>query len=574
MSTISTDRVIQGTLSEYLVCQIWLNVLVDPMEWTQWETSYWNKCITDWIRRKKTENPEQELLCPKQCRDFKLKKSHLLVRNQLKNLLIKWGVSSKWMFRDSIDGIIDHERNWDFNAVPWVNMQIWSSLWRRNEVEKHLEVWKILTDLHDKCNLWNNKLIEGFNQINECNPFLKIHQDYFCQRSSFVDWILCDKKSIVKSKYYDHIKNEWRRCKLSNPEALAMNLPKFQVNEDEDYPEWSNEEILKNYEANRRINKSMNVQRRKDNEAKEGLNYDINEHPYFHNKKPEVIFKISSSEDIRKDNNWNEYYPPPYSQLISEFNDNNKGKNDNQIKKKDSYDSNININLLKRDMEEYNSENLGHVNDSLNNTKNLNNASSNQGGQSDIINDYYQYRNNLHISEFSKYQNSSSQAKIFASNPLDSNNKSLSNISNYIPGMNNNNIDMNSRRLSLPVWRSFSQSSALQSCEFEKVYNDNYLQAEQREYLQNSIPINRQSDLRFLNHANSRFSSNDFLFDKRQEKFGNNINQNLYDLNTGAMPNLCKQINQQRSLNNQVKNLFWKNQGEDENDLKPVNYPF
>ena len=211
MSSITTDRVVQGTLNELLVCQICLNVLVDPVEWEEWQISYCNKCSSEWIRRKKTENPEQEVSCPNRCKNFKPKPSHRVIKQELLKLLIKWGVSSKCMHRDSIDKILEHEKICDFNAVPWLNIDICRSLWRRNEVERHLDVCKFLVFLHDKCNLWNKQLVEEFYQNEANNPFLKFHLDYNCKKASLIDWLLWDTKDIIKAKFYDHVKNECKK---------------------------------------------------------------------------------------------------------------------------------------------------------------------------------------------------------------------------------------------------------------------------------------------------------------------------------------------------------------------------
>ena len=363
-----------------------------------------------------------------------------------------------------------------------------------------------------------------------------------------------------------------KKFKISHSEELAINLPKFHLNEDEDYSEG-----LLSEKSNKRINKENYVLRRKEIEAKEFE--DRNSMNYIHGfaKKPEMIFKISSGEE-QKNEELNNEIVPPYFKWISEFSDINSFKNDIKVKRKDSNGYNINIDLLKRDMDEYNAVDSSHINDNSNNFKNSNNISANQEIQSDIVSDYLRYSSNYHMNESPRYQNLISHPKVLSSNQPNISNKS-SNISSYNSLINNNiNNDTSFRRLSLPVGKSLNHGySWVQSEEFEKVYNNQLHPGEQSESVEDWNLMNKRFDLGYQNPSSSfRFASNDFLPEKRGGRNADNSysQPNINSYSIQSMPSYPYPSSQQVNLNSQTKLMFNKNQWEDENDLKPINSPF
>ena len=262
MSSISAERIVQGVPLDYLFWQICLNVLLDPMEWTQWESSFWDKCITDWIKRKQIENILQAPSWPKNWKNIQIRKSHKFVRSQLNNLIVTWGVSTKWMVRDTIDNIIEHEKEWSFATLQCINYELWKSLWRKCEIEEHMKSCKIIHAAKERWRMWLHQRIQGIDNIDKWDPFQKLHQEYFWTKYALVDCNFWETKGIEKAKFYEHIKNEWSYAKDYQKDSIANILPVVSDNLDDisesslndniqDKSDWSNnlkhKTLIRNY---------------------------------------------------------------------------------------------------------------------------------------------------------------------------------------------------------------------------------------------------------------------------------------------------------------------------------------
>ncbi|CAI2367662.1 unnamed protein product [Moneuplotes crassus] len=207
MTELTTDRVVQGNISDAIICQICLNILDNGRECKQCEAPFCGKCIDKYISVKRTENANQILSCPKGCPKLKLKKLHRMVQGVIDKLKVKCGISNKCNAIDTIDNIKEHEKNCKYNSIACANYQVCKSLCRRQDLDEHQKICAAFSQMNKDCRDCGDSYVKSFS-LTESSSFLQqLHDRYFCKATNFVSCRFCGKIDILKIDFFDHIMN-------------------------------------------------------------------------------------------------------------------------------------------------------------------------------------------------------------------------------------------------------------------------------------------------------------------------------------------------------------------------------
>jgi len=109
--TLNSDWVVnQERLHKELICPIWMGVLRNPKECSEWETAFCGSCLY--------RSLESNNRCPLKCStNIKVKdKCHKIIRNALSDLVLKcWYEECDKQF--SYDAFFKHKSDWEFGMT-------------------------------------------------------------------------------------------------------------------------------------------------------------------------------------------------------------------------------------------------------------------------------------------------------------------------------------------------------------------------------------------------------------------------------------------------------------------------